>query len=200
MAVSPANHTATRLNRELNVFPRYNVESDAKNERMPSNPLIGTTGGCFLFLVLLLLGGFLLSFNQIPIWVKWSVAPSPHQCNGDSCISPAGVFGFQRFCHVENASWLSDCASFQLLLWFHFFFVLLCQSSQCFPLCFIISAWITLHVKPRGNQSLSRKIPFPVSLLHSFIFASFAPSPTGRTRRDPCDPHGLIPINSHDWR
>ena len=35
------------------------------------NENIGVTGGCFLFLVLLLTGGFLLSFNQIPIWVKW---------------------------------------------------------------------------------------------------------------------------------
>ena len=35
------------------------------------NENIGVTGGCFLFLVLLLLGGFLLSFNNIPIWVKW---------------------------------------------------------------------------------------------------------------------------------
>ena len=46
------------------------------NGALCRNENIASTGGAFLFLVLLLLGGFLLSKNDIPPWWIWCL-PSP---------------------------------------------------------------------------------------------------------------------------
>ena len=45
------------------------------------NEVIASTGGSFLFLILLLVGGFLLSKSDIPdwwIWAYWSVCFPKH--------------------------------------------------------------------------------------------------------------------------
>ena len=47
------------------------------NGALCRNENVASTGGAFLFLVLLLLGGFLLAKDDIPPWWIWC---APHSC------------------------------------------------------------------------------------------------------------------------